>query len=924
MNRIAPRPRSAPDDRDLDRAGARLQAARATGLQAECDQLRRALALQDRALSGRVLRIVRAIRAAMRGRDPFGRPLGVAAAALWRKTRRDGVVSAARLVARVLSPPPDGGADGPVSSHDAYAMAAGPADWTPQILIIAELSLAQCAKYRVWQRVEQVRHLGWTCRVVDWRDTGEALTALQFCTRVVFYRVPAFASVRMLLAETRRLSVPSWWEVDDLIFDRTLYFQNNNLAALPEAERAGLLSGVRLFRTCMLSCDRGIASTPVLARAMREAGLPAASVIENALDEETLAAAALARARAAAGHGAADGTVVIVYGSGTRTHDADFRVAVPGLVAAMAADARLRLWIVGELQVPRALQALGTRVVVLPLRPYAEYLALMARADIVIAPLEDSVFNDAKSNIKYLEAASLGLPSVCSPRRAFADVIVDGTTGYLAATDADWTRALLLLSGDATLRRQVGRRALADILDRYALAHMAERQVAAVFGRPAVPALNPAMKPAMKPVGGAVTGRRLRVLCVNVYYPPRAFGGATHVAVEMAQRLQAGGQADIAVLTTRPAEPGRPASALRYRHRGVPVVALDVPAEHDGLAMFHNPAAAAIFADYVAAFRPDVVHVHAPQGLGVGLLDVCRHQGIPYVLTLHDAWWLCDRQFMVREDGQFCGQERIDPRTCQRCRPQARYLADRAVLAGAGLRDAALLLSPSAAHRRLHIANGVDPARIVVHRNGFRWPKRPRTPVAPGGRALRFGYVGGSDAVKGYPVIRAAFEGLARADWVLRLVDNKTALGLRSIEVGDWRVQGKLEVLPAYDGETVDAFFDSIDVLLFPSRWPESYGLTVREALARDVWVVASAPGGQAEDIVPGVNGTLIGLSAPASDLAAAVTDLLDRPDRLAGYVNPCKDRLATWDGQARELLDLLRAASGWVQAGDDPATACG
>jgi hypothetical protein len=78
-------------------------------------------------------------------------------------------------------------------------------------------------------------------------------------------------------------------------------------------------------------------------------------------------------------------------------------------------------------------------------------------------------------------------------------------------------------------------------------------------------------------------------------------------------------------------------------------------------------------------------------------------------------------------------------------------------------------------------------------------------------------------------------------------------------------------------------------VLLFPSSWPESYGLTVREALARDVWVIASAPGGQAEDIVAGVNGTLIRLTAGVDTLVAAVTELLDRPDRLAGHVNPAE-----------------------------------
>ena len=38
------------------------------------------------------------------------------------------------------------------------------------VLIIAELSVPQCAKYRVWQKQEHFTRLGVPCRVVDWRD----------------------------------------------------------------------------------------------------------------------------------------------------------------------------------------------------------------------------------------------------------------------------------------------------------------------------------------------------------------------------------------------------------------------------------------------------------------------------------------------------------------------------------------------------------------------------------------------------------------------------------------------------------------------------------------------------------------------------------------------------------------------------------
>ncbi len=46
-------------------------------------------------------------------------------------------------------------------------------------------------------------------------------------------------------------------------------------------------------------------------------------------------------------------------------------------------------------------------------------------------------------------------------------------------------------------------------------------------------------------------------------------------------------------------------------------------------------------------------------------------------------------------------------------------------------------------------------------------------------------------------------------------------------------------------------------MLLFPTQW-KSFGLTVREALIRDVWVIATDAGGVVEDIVDGKNGNII------------------------------------------------------------------
>lgn len=910
------------------RASARIQGMRVDGLAHEAAHLRHHLGAWQQTVSWRVTAPLRAVRHLMNGRLPTGQKIPAVYARLREVYQDEGLRGVTQRVQARLP-----GADfsrvvsryaskGRASSSPATSVtpgvqgrgaqvelltpeqrqknletfytqplsADGLRDLTPRILIIAELSLRQCAKYRVWQKEEQLQALGWNVEVVDWREAEQAMAALQVCTEVIFYRVPAFESVENLLKEARRLGLSPWWEVDDLIFSAEQYQENGNLQTLDSAERKQVLFGVRLFRKCLLSCDRAIASTRVLAQAMLDAGIPEAVVIENALDQQTID---IAQALAERGVPAHDTTreIRIVYGSGTKTHDADFRIAANGILAAMQADPRLTLHIIGDLTVPESFQEVEDRVHVLAGRDYAAYMGLLAQADITIAPLEATIFNDAKSNIKFLEAAVLKIPSVCSPRDAFLQVMRDGENGLLAEQDAQWRDAILRLAADPALRARIGRQAYDDVLARYGPAQVAEQQVLPVFGRP---------------VEKSRSGAGLRVLCVNVYFSPRSFGGATFVAEEMVRRLQQIPDVSITVFTSRPELNHRGSASIRYAVGGTDVLGVRVPPDHDRVGGLDNERATSQFRTWLAAVRPDVVHFHATQGLGLGLLRACVEAGVPYVVTVHDAWWLCERQFMVKADGHYCFQEKINQKVCQMCVPEARHLAERAVMMRAAMESAAMLLSPSETHRQLFLANGISPERIRVNRNGFIRPARPRTPRRPGS-PVRFGYVGGTEDIKGYSLVRRAFQALPEKSWELLVVDNKLNLGIRSVYTDSWKVKGTVKTVPAYTQESMDQFFDGIDVLLFPSQWKESYGLTVREALARDVWVIATAPGGQSEEIVDGVNGTLIPIDGRAETLQKAVQAVLKTAERLIGYVNPFKSTLATFEGQTAELEQVLR-----------------
>ena len=632
----------------------------------------------------------------------------------------------------------------------------------------------------MWQKRELIERLGIPCRVTDWHDPGASRSALQVCSLVIFYRVPGTPEMLDLIAEARRLGVPSWWEVDDVIFDEPVYRANGNLDTLDAALRESLLDGVRLYRRAMLACDKAIASTDHLAAVMRQAGVPETLVVENALDAETLEAAASLRVQRAAR--AETGDVLIVYGSGTKTHDVDFARAAPALIRLMSEHPGIRLRIVGELTLPPGIGAFGARVERFAPKDYRTWLALLSEADIALAPLEDTKFNDAKSNIKFLEAAVLGIPSVCSPRANFRAAIVDGETGLLAEEEPAWFDALSRLVDGAGSRRRIGEAALRSVLARYSPEPIARGQVSKL-----VAGLD------RRPAPG------LRILVANIFFWPRSFGGATIVAEEMASRLNARDDAEVHVFTSHMTPVHGEYGLRRYERDGMPIISVGIPAIPDEIGAFDNPLVEQHFAAVLRAVRPDIVHVHSIQGIGASILSACREQGVPYVVTVHDAWWLCPRQFMVRGDGRYCFQTRIDLNLCRACVPGAAYLPERLDLLLGGLRGAARVLSPSHSHAALYAANGIGPERLLVRPNGIRLPARPR--ARRSGRVLRFGYVGGAEMVKGFPQLRAAFEGLARSNWELVLIDNTLNLGFASIDVGDWRHSGKVVTEPAYGQE---------------------------------------------------------------------------------------------------------------------------
>jgi glycosyltransferase involved in cell wall biosynthesis len=329
-------------------------------------------------------------------------------------------------------------------------------------------------RYRGYLPAEALRLRGHEVEVRHYRDPALAELAT-WADALVLYRVPATSQILDLIREVRRRArpVPVLFDIDDLIFDPSLMGLVHGLANLPEAERTLWWRGVARYRTTMEACDAYVGSTQALCdHATEVTGLPSFRFANGVgRDLARISDREAARPRAA-------GPLRLGYFSGTKTHDADWAVVEPAVLEVLRSRPEVELWVGGLLTTGSELQSFGDRVVRLPMLPWTDLPGRLRDLDVNLAPLViDSQFNEAKSAIKWLEAALVETPTVASATQPFVEAIEVGRTGILASTQGEWVTAIESLLDDPLLRRRIGTQARREALLRWGPHVQADRYV---------------------------------------------------------------------------------------------------------------------------------------------------------------------------------------------------------------------------------------------------------------------------------------------------------------------------------------------------------------------------------------------------------------------------------------------------------------
>jgi len=136
-------------------------------------------------------------------------------------------------------------------------------------------------------------------------------------------------------------------------------------------------------------------------------------------------------------------TVLLGYFSGSPSHNNDFKMISDDLAKLMQKNNKIKLRIVGYLDLPENLSIFvkQKRIEILPMQNYLDLQVKIAECDVNLVPLVINEFTNCKSELKYFEAAIVGTPTITSPTFIYKKIIKDGENGYIANLE-EWNKII--------------------------------------------------------------------------------------------------------------------------------------------------------------------------------------------------------------------------------------------------------------------------------------------------------------------------------------------------------------------------------------------------------------------------------------------------------------------------------------------------
>lgn len=321
-----------------------------------------------------------------------------------------------------------------------------------QVLFVngCDISVPHPTRFRVYHQIEQLRQLGYTADAIQYSDVAESIA--ERADVFIFFRCPITDGIENAIRVAHEKGKTVLFDVDDLVTSTEYTDGLSFVQDLSAEEKAIFDDGIMRNGETLKLCDGAVVSTERLAKELGQV-VPKVLVNRNVASLEMLE---LSERAVSASRKHDDGIIKLGYFSGSHTHDDDFKMIVEPVGRIFDNYENVDLVIVGSLIIPEELKAYEGRIEIKEAVDWKGLPSLISDVDIALAPLEDSIFNEAKSENRWIESSLVRVPTVASKVGAFETMIRDGETGFLCSTKSDWEDNLSRLIENAELRREMG------------------------------------------------------------------------------------------------------------------------------------------------------------------------------------------------------------------------------------------------------------------------------------------------------------------------------------------------------------------------------------------------------------------------------------------------------------------------------------
>jgi glycosyltransferase involved in cell wall biosynthesis len=321
------------------------------------------------------------------------------------------------------------------------------------ILFIIGCNEGPSKRYRVFNHIEYLSSQNITAETAHgFEENLKDLNYLSKFTHLNIFRSGYNSTILELIKKCRSLEIPILYDVDDLIFDPSKVNEIDSFRLMSSDDKKIYLDGVNQYESILKHVDFIITSTKYLVNELRRFNKPIFQ-IPFGLNKRQLE---ISKTLSYISHDSKS-IKFLGFQSGTNTHFKDFQECSTAIGRILDEYEDVFLKVIGPLDIDKILPNHADKIIKVPFLDWNYLPAEISDLYINLASFDpNSSFCKAKSELKYVESALLGVPTIAANIPSFCEAINNGYNGFIAQNEEDWYEKIKTLIENPGQRNQIG------------------------------------------------------------------------------------------------------------------------------------------------------------------------------------------------------------------------------------------------------------------------------------------------------------------------------------------------------------------------------------------------------------------------------------------------------------------------------------